>query len=108
MISGIAFVVALHSTAALAGAKIPIDGVVLHVDKLHHQATIKYAALDTAPGGVRVVAITDPKPSDVPGSHVYSASVSSDRPLEDYAARLVPHFDGVSVPLENARILWQR
>jgi starch phosphorylase len=45
---------------------------------------------------------------DVPGSHVYSTSVSSDRPSGDYSARLVPHLTGVSVPLEDARILWQR
>ena len=48
------------------------------------------------------------KPSDVPGTHVYSASVSSDRRLGDYAARLVPNFVGASIPLEDARILWQR
>jgi starch phosphorylase len=45
---------------------------------------------------------------DVPGCHVYSTSVSPDRPSGDYSARLVPHLTGVSVPLEDARILWQR
>jgi starch phosphorylase len=42
------------------------------------------------------------------GSYVYSAAVSAARPAADYTARAVPHFDGVAVPLENARILWQR
>ena len=42
------------------------------------------------------------------GNHVYSASVASDRPPGDYTARLVPYFAGLSIPLENARILWQR
>jgi starch phosphorylase len=42
------------------------------------------------------------------GGYVYNASVSSSRPPSDYTARLIPHFDGVAVPLEDERILWQR
>jgi starch phosphorylase len=42
------------------------------------------------------------------GGYVYNASVSSSRPPIDYTARLIPHFDGVAVPLEEERILWQR
>ena len=49
-----------------------------------------------------------PKQSRVSGSHGYSTSVSADRPPQDYTARLVPHFDGVAIPLEDARVLWQR
>jgi starch phosphorylase len=40
--------------------------------------------------------------------YVYSAQVSAARPATDYTARLVPHCPGVAVPLEAARILWQR
>jgi starch phosphorylase len=43
-----------------------------------------------------------------PGSCVYRASVSAARPPADYTARVVPHFDGVAVPLEDPHILWQR
>lgn len=43
-----------------------------------------------------------------PGSHLYRAALPAGRPAEDYTARLIPHFEGVAVPLENARILWQR
>jgi starch phosphorylase len=43
-----------------------------------------------------------------PGSHIYTADVSADRPLGDYTPRLTPHLDGVAIPLEEARILWQR
>jgi starch phosphorylase len=39
---------------------------------------------------------------------VYSATVSAKRPATDYTARLVPRFEGVSVPLEAGQILWQR
>jgi starch phosphorylase len=42
------------------------------------------------------------------GGYVYSAAVSSSRPPSDYTARLIPHFDDVAVPLEDAHILWQR
>ena len=42
------------------------------------------------------------------GGSAYSAVVSATRPATDYTARVIPHYDGVSVPLEEARILWQR
>jgi len=42
------------------------------------------------------------------GGYVYSAAVSAARPVADYTARVVPHCDGVAIPLEDARILWQR
>jgi starch phosphorylase len=40
--------------------------------------------------------------------YVYSAAVSAIRPPADYTARVIPHGDGVAIPLEDARILWQR
>jgi starch phosphorylase len=43
-----------------------------------------------------------------PGDYVYSAQVPAVRPPEDYTPRVVPHRDGVAVPLECGRILWQR
>ena len=42
------------------------------------------------------------------GGYVYSAAVPAARPAADYTARVVPHREGVAVPLEAARILWQR
>ncbi|RJP50204.1 MAG: glycosyltransferase family 1 protein [Anaerolineaceae bacterium] len=42
------------------------------------------------------------------GGFVYSAAVSADRPAADYTARVIPHYDGVAVPLEMTNILWQR
>jgi starch phosphorylase len=42
------------------------------------------------------------------GVHIYSASVSASRPQTDYTARVIPHYVGVAVPLENTLILWQR
>ncbi len=40
--------------------------------------------------------------------YVYCAEVSSSRPAADYTARLIPHHAAAAVPLEAARILWQR
>ncbi len=40
--------------------------------------------------------------------YVYRAAVLAIRPASDYTARLIPHCDGVSIPLEAAQILWQR
>jgi starch phosphorylase len=42
------------------------------------------------------------------GGYVYSVSVSATRPAADYTARVIPYCDGVAIPLEDARILWQR
>jgi starch phosphorylase len=43
-----------------------------------------------------------------PGGYVYGTAVSAVRPQVDFTARLIPHCDGVAIPLEDARILWQR
>ncbi|MDH5625029.1 MAG: alpha-glucan family phosphorylase [Nitrospira sp.] len=40
--------------------------------------------------------------------YLYSAAVSAARSAGDYTARVIPHYDGVAVPLEVASILWQR
>jgi starch phosphorylase len=42
------------------------------------------------------------------GGYVYRAAVPAERQPSAYTARLMPHRDGVAVPLEEARILWQR
>jgi starch phosphorylase len=42
------------------------------------------------------------------GGYVYSAEVAAARPPADYTARVIPQGDGVVIPLEEARILWQR
>jgi starch phosphorylase len=40
--------------------------------------------------------------------YAYSARVDATRPPTDYTARAIPCCAGVAVPLEAARILWQR
>ena len=39
---------------------------------------------------------------------VYHATVPAARPARDYTVRVIPQRAGVAVPLEDARILWQR
>ena len=48
------------------------------------------------------------KLAGAPGGDVYSAAVSADRSPAEYTARVIPHCDGAAIPLEGARILWQR
>ena len=40
--------------------------------------------------------------------YVYAASVPGTRPASDYTVRVIPYCEGVAVPEEAARILWQR
>jgi len=42
------------------------------------------------------------------GGYVYSAAVPAVRLAEDYTARVIPNRDGVAIPMEEVRILWQQ
>jgi glycogen phosphorylase len=50
----------------------------------------------------------DPKAVRASTGYVYSTAVSAVRRPADYTVRVIPHCDGVAVPLENPLILWQR
>jgi len=73
---------------------------------------------DLAPNAARVELYADGVTGDDPvrlemqrapsPGHAYSARVPATRPATDYTTRVIPHFEGVTVPLEAARILWQR
>jgi starch phosphorylase len=43
-----------------------------------------------------------------PGLYVYRATVPAVRRADDYTARVVPSRAGVAIPLENAKVSWQR
>jgi starch phosphorylase len=75
------------------------------------------------PGAVRVELYADAVNGDGPlrqemervrplagaaGGYAYGARVPATRPAAAYTARVIPHYSGVAVPLEAARILWQR
>jgi starch phosphorylase len=46
--------------------------------------------------------------ADESGSYIYSATVPATRSEANYTARVLPHYDGVAIPLEDSRIVWQR
>jgi starch phosphorylase len=48
------------------------------------------------------------QPAGALGDYVYTAAVSAARQASDYTTRLIPHCNGVAIPLEDTRILWQR
>ncbi|MFA6920440.1 MAG: alpha-glucan family phosphorylase [Gallionella sp.] len=45
---------------------------------------------------------------DASHCRVYHTKVPAKRPTGDYTARVIPHHSWVAIPLESARILWQR
>jgi starch phosphorylase len=46
--------------------------------------------------------------SDASRRCIYQTTIATTRPVSDYTARVIPLRSGVAVPLECARILWQR
>jgi starch phosphorylase len=40
--------------------------------------------------------------------YIYKSQVPTTRPPGDFTARIVPHFTGAAIPLEESHILWQR
>jgi len=48
------------------------------------------------------------EPDGAKNVYVYGARVSAALAASDYTARMTPHCTGIAVPLEYARILWQR
>ena len=50
----------------------------------------------------------DRKPKGQDREYSYRVTVPSSRHASDYTARVVPCFEGLSVPLETNLILWQR
>jgi starch phosphorylase len=88
-----------------------------------HFIRIEVFLPDSDPDSVRVELYADGLPGADPvrlamtrlgplangaGGFTFSATVSSARPATDYTARIIPHHDGLSTPLEAGWILWQR
>ncbi len=67
-----------------------------------------YADAGTGTSQVRVEMTPIRELIGASGGFVFSATASAERPSGDYTARVIPHCEGVEVPLEDARILWQR
>jgi glycogen phosphorylase len=104
------------STIRFGDMKVETDGE-LHVFELH----VDLNGLD--PNAVRVELYAERVNSGAPvrremmrgqelgstnKSYVYSAKVPATRAAADYTVRVTPHRPGIAIPLEFARILWQR
>ncbi|MGA3122655.1 MAG: alpha-glucan family phosphorylase [Polyangiaceae bacterium] len=89
----------------------------------HHVFEVQVGFNDLDPDAARVELYADGINGSVPvrqemkrlrpldgvvGGYLYGASVATVRPSADYTARVIPHCEGVAIPLEDARILWQR
>ena len=89
----------------------------------HHLFAIEIFLNDLDPNAVRVELYADglkggdplreemkfaQVSADATGRYAYQAAVRNTRPANDYTVRLIPQRSGVPVPLESARILWQR
>ena len=48
------------------------------------------------------------QPTGASGGCIYKVALFAIRLPADYAVRVIPHCDGVEIPLENTRILLQR
>jgi glycogen phosphorylase len=89
----------------------------------HHVFSVEVFLNDLAPNAVRVELYADginggdpvrkemkctQVLADVSRRRIYHATVPTTRPATDYTVRAIPQRSGVAVPLESARILWQR
>ena len=43
-----------------------------------------------------------------PNGHIYRVGVSTEHEASSFTPRIVPHFQGVAIPLESNQILWQK
>ncbi|MGC8500837.1 MAG: alpha-glucan family phosphorylase [Leptospirillia bacterium] len=69
---------------------------------------VEMVAMDPAGGGPFVTAMDRVRTlAGARNGYVYAAAVPSGRPVDDYTLRVVPYREGVRVPLEESRILWQ-
>jgi len=99
------------------------ENVRVQSDAHHHRIEVELLLHDLDPSAVRVELYADGlkggdpirqemkrarTASDTAGRCVYQATVLTTRPASDYTARVIPQRSGVAVPLECARILWQR
>ena len=104
-------------------AAISFGEVKVKTEAAQHVFEVQVRLKDLDPKSVRVELYADGVNGDAPvrqemkqdrqmegasGGYVYTAAVSAIRPPMDYTARVLPHHKGVAVPLESARLLWQR
>ena len=116
-------IVTWRHTVEQQWAALRFGAVRVETNGTHHAFEVQLFVHDLDPEAVRVELYADGANGDGPvrqemsrvrrleaaeGGYIYSAQVPATRPATDYTARVIPHHDGVAVPLETACILWQR
>jgi starch phosphorylase len=101
-------------------ASLRIGEVMVRTEEEQHHFEVQVYLDGLEPDSVRVQLYADGEPPVIQemscvrelvgtlGGFAYHASVSADRPVADFTVRIIPYHEGVSVPLENTHILWQR
>jgi starch phosphorylase len=70
---------------------------------------VELYAEDTDGGSpVRIEMSRDQQMVGAENGYIYKARVPTTRQPDNFTARIVPHFTGLAIPLEEAHILWQR
>lgn len=84
--------------------------ILLNLGKLEPGSVCVELYADALESGApeRYPAIRARAQAECPGAHLYLADVPAGRPTEHYTARALPYREGVQIPLESQRILWQR
>jgi starch phosphorylase len=116
-------IVAWQNSLAHTWPGVRFGEVTVETQGEQHLFEVRVCLNDTDPAAVRVELFADgvmngppvrqemkrahPQP-DAAGGYLYQAAVPANRPPSDYTARVVPDCEGVAIPLEDARILWQR
>ncbi len=52
--------------------------------------------------------MTCSQPLTTENGYIFNTKIPATRPATEYTVRIIPHCDGVAIPLEDTRILWQR
>ena len=101
-------------------ATLRFGDVKIETDRERHLSEVQVYLDGLEPDAVRVELYADGKNGDqslrqemtrvrrFEGVYTYRVQVPVGRPATDYTARVIPRYDGVAVPLEAARIQWQR
>ena len=84
--------------------------VQVHLNDLHPQSTRVELYADGLPGQTPVRQEMQRAEGVVgaSGHRIYRTNVAATRPADHFTVRVIPHRDGVTVPLEDSRVVWQR
>ena len=102
--------------------RVHFGAMTVEMNNGQHVFEVQVSLGDLSPDAIRVELFADGATSDATShemklirqqadtltTYVYGATVPATRPTADYTARLIPHREGVAIPLEVAKILWQR